>query len=188
MKFLIFTVLFLSIVASANATSFDCTRASTLVEQAICSDAKLSEIDDSLTQAYKRVIASSHNASTLKSEQRAWLTGVRNKCADVTCLNRVYTERLKELNVLSEKSAPAVVNKDVPKQITVRGTIGVGTLDSGIEDDNGNGAMFLTNSKEGDKIFAICKSGDLCEITGNVVGEYSQFISITNVKLLKKAL
>jgi len=187
MKLSIFTAAFLFFAACANSASFDCARASTLVEQAICSDAKLSELDDSLTQAYKRAITSSHNASALKSEQRAWLTGVRDKCADISCLTRAYTERQKELNALSDKNASTTVNKDAPKQVTVRGTIKDGTLDSAIEDDNGNGPMFLTNSKEGNKIFAVCKSGDLCEVTGNVVGEYSQLISVTKVKLIKKA-
>lgn len=187
MKHSIFAVTFLFFTANANAASFDCAKASTLVEQTICSNTKLSELDDSLTQIYKRAIASGPNASLVKSEQRTWLTNVRNKCATVACLTQAYFERQKELNALSGKNAPSAVNKNVSKQITVRGTISVGTLDSGIEDENGKGAMFLTNSNEGNKIFAVCKSGDLCEITGNVVGEYSQLTSVTKVNLIKNA-
>ena len=187
MKILIFTTAFLLFAANANSASFDCARASTLVEQAICSDAKLSELDESMAHAYKKAIASSYNASALKSEQRTWLTGVRNKCSDVTCLTRTYLDRQKELSALSDKNAPATVKKDVPKQVTVRGIIKTGTLDSAIEDADGNGAMFLTDSEEGNKIFAVCGSSSLCEVTGKVVGEYSQLIFVTKVKLIKEA-
>ncbi len=101
MKQLIYAAYFLCILfaTGSHAASFDCTKASTLVEKTICSDAKLSELDSQLMQSYKKALASSPDASGVKSAQREWLSGVRNKCTDAACLNRVYTDRLKVLAV-----------------------------------------------------------------------------------------
>ncbi|GEM_PF-558424 len=105
MKHLIYAVAFLSFATGAHAASFDCAKASTLVEKAICSDAKLSELDDSLMKAYKKALASSPDASGLKSQQRAWLT-VRNKCVDASCLNHAYADRLNALTGNLASNAP----------------------------------------------------------------------------------
>lgn len=142
-------------------------------------------MDDSLAQTYKIAITSSPNASKLKSEQRAWLKTIRNKCTDTPCLTQAYTERIQELNVSSSKNDHATVNQDGSKLVTIRGILNVGTLDSGIEDENGNVATFLTDSKEGNKILDVCQSGDICEVTGNIIGEYSELVSVSHVKLIK---
>jgi uncharacterized protein YecT (DUF1311 family) len=93
----IYTAAFYLLSSNANAASFDCAKASTLIEKTICSDAKLSEFDSQLMQSYKKALASSPNASGLKTEQKAWLTGIRNKCTDTSCLTRVYSERISAL-------------------------------------------------------------------------------------------
>ncbi len=112
----LFPVLTIFILASAShAASFDCTKASTLVEKAICSDDKLSDLDDSLMQAYKRALASTTDIYALKSQQRAWLAGVRNKCQDSACIEHVYSERLIELNGITPSNAlkPKMGSKDI---------------------------------------------------------------------------
>ncbi len=76
------------------AASFDCTKASNLVENAICSDSQLSDLDELLNRSYKQALANALNVNALKSEQRAWLKNVRNKCQDSLCLRRVYKERI----------------------------------------------------------------------------------------------
>jgi uncharacterized protein len=40
----------------AHAAGFDCTKASTLVEKAICSDSELSKLDDLLMISYKEAL------------------------------------------------------------------------------------------------------------------------------------
>lgn len=109
MRYLIYTVAFLFYAIGAHAASFDCSKASIWVEKAICSDAKLSELDDSLFKAYKNALASSSDAPALKSEQRAWLKEVRNKCTDAPCLNHVFDDRLKAL-AGTTTSIPVVSN------------------------------------------------------------------------------
>lgn len=51
-----------------------------------------------------------------------------------------------------------------PNQITVTGTIKVGTLDSGIESSNG-WYSFMTRSEAANKIFKTCKMDDRCRVT-----------------------
>ena len=95
----------------------------------------------------------------------------------------------KELDTPPVKNTSTTSNKDTPQEVTVRGTISVGTLDSAINDEKGNGPMFLNDTEEGKKIFAVCTVHDLCEVTGEVTGgEYPQFTSVKKVTLIKKAL
>jgi uncharacterized protein len=108
----LFALAFIAFASTGNAASFDCAKASTLVEKAICSESQLSDLDDSLQQSYKKAMASTHDAAALKSDQRAWLTNVRNKCPDSACLKRVYTERVASLSNASHNSA------NVPNQAT----------------------------------------------------------------------
>ena len=81
----------------ANAASFDCAKATTLVEKAICGDSHLSARDDALMAAYKHALVEATDANRLKAEQRAWLKNVRNQCQDVGCLIRAYDRRIAEL-------------------------------------------------------------------------------------------
>ncbi len=78
------------------AASFDCNKASTLVETAICSDAELSSLDDSLAALYKQALRQSSSASQIKARQRAWLK-TRNTCKSEGCVRDAYHQRLAEL-------------------------------------------------------------------------------------------
>ena len=55
----------------ANAASFDCAKATTLVEKAICGDPQLSAQDDALMEAYKHALVEATDANRLKAEQRS---------------------------------------------------------------------------------------------------------------------
>lgn len=102
---LAFSFLILCVVSASYAASFDCTKATTLVEKAICSDKQLSELDSLLMQSYKKALANSSDSNTLKSEQRTWLINIRNKCQDSTCLKSAYNNRLAVLNGTSVSGA-----------------------------------------------------------------------------------
>ena len=75
------------------------------MEKVICSENQLSDLDDQLSQSYKNAMANTMDQSSLKAEQRAWLTNVRNKCQDSLCIRRVYKERIAALN-----NSPAASN------------------------------------------------------------------------------
>lgn len=90
---------------SAYSASFDCEKASTLIENAICNDTELSTLDDSLLFTYKQALAKAGNSENIKQDQKNWLKNTRNKCKNVDCLKKVYQERIELLNDVSNFSS-----------------------------------------------------------------------------------
>lgn len=81
---------------SAEAASYDCTRAATAAEIAICDNPGLSRMDEDLAVQYRDLMNQlpPRRADRLRDDQRSWLTA-RNSCgADVRCLRARYQERL----------------------------------------------------------------------------------------------
>jgi len=82
--------------------SFDCQKATTAVEHAICNDPQLAALDGELDAAYQeaRSILNNDEKRVLRDAQRAWLK-VRDACeADtwpVLCVKTTVMERLEEL-------------------------------------------------------------------------------------------
>jgi uncharacterized protein YecT (DUF1311 family) len=74
----------LIVIPHASAASFDCAKAQTSFEKAICSDDALSLQDDILAQAYATALGglSADAASEIKSAQRAWLGYAKHSCSD----------------------------------------------------------------------------------------------------------
>lgn len=62
-----------TLVSDIYATSFDCTKASTLVENVICSDNDISTLDETLSSSYRDALAAANNANNIKIDQRNWL-------------------------------------------------------------------------------------------------------------------
>jgi uncharacterized protein len=82
-----------------HGASFDCAKASTFVEKAICTDSKLSRQDEVLGENYKYMLASNIGDGArkdLKSSQRTWIGG-RNKCTDTECISNAYRKRIDEI-------------------------------------------------------------------------------------------
>lgn len=89
--------------AHTNAASFDCAKANIWVEKAICSNAKLSELDEAMAQQYKSELATASDYEDsdaykiiTRNEQRQWLKFRRNTCKSEKCLIREYKERIGE--------------------------------------------------------------------------------------------
>jgi hypothetical protein len=82
--------------------SFDCQRATTTVEHAICNDPQLAALDGELDAAYQEVrsILDEDGKRILRDEQRAWLK-VRDACEKdtwpVLCVKTTVMERLSVL-------------------------------------------------------------------------------------------
>ena len=83
---------------SSNEASFDCKKAGTLVEQAICSDPLLSSLDGLLAITYKKALKNSSDNSVLRTAQRSWIKSKRNPCKNTKCLKQAYTSRISELS------------------------------------------------------------------------------------------
>lgn len=105
---LLLSALFLAL-PRAQAASFDCAKARTAVEKAICTSPDLSKLDDTLLVAYKTALGglTRKAAAELKSSQRHWLDFVQRACtkdASVAksayddigrdCLATVYRDRI----------------------------------------------------------------------------------------------
>jgi uncharacterized protein len=79
----------------AKAASFDCNKATTETEIAICSDPELSALDKRLGAAY--LVAKRLNTSRpTKEDQLSWIK-LRDKCGNLPCLKKKYLGRLVEL-------------------------------------------------------------------------------------------
>jgi uncharacterized protein len=101
-------------LAAANAASFDCAKAATLVERAICQDEQVSVLDEYLGRYYSAARKSvGRGASCLRADQREWLRSVRDRCADSECLRRAYLERLALLDGL-QPGATAIQDVELP--------------------------------------------------------------------------
>ena len=80
-----------------NAASFDCNKATTETEKAICDDPELSALDKRMSKAYKRARGSTSSGDVYKSNQFKWLKS-RDACiSDKQCLLKSYNNILNEL-------------------------------------------------------------------------------------------
>lgn len=87
----------LGIGLGAQAAGFDCARAKTSTEKAICADSGLSSLDEVLELMYSSALRNAATPDAIRSEQRAWLQ-LRNACgSDSACLQEAYQQRLAAL-------------------------------------------------------------------------------------------
>jgi uncharacterized protein len=92
----------LGVSSGAGAASFNCAKAKSKIEKAVCSDPKLSQFDEDLNRYYTTALdALKDGASCLKSDERAWVKAVRDKCGPkADCLSNGYLGRLATLDSL----------------------------------------------------------------------------------------
>jgi len=77
--------------ATAVKPSFDCAKASTPTENAICSDAELAKLDNTLNREYSKA------SSVCKQGQKEWVNN-RNACSsNIQCLKNSYILRIQVL-------------------------------------------------------------------------------------------
>jgi uncharacterized protein YecT (DUF1311 family) len=87
----------------APAASFDCARAATVIEHAICADAALARLDRQAAEAYQAALRNAYEPTAqakLRQEQRDWLAKRNTPCASgapAACLTKFYRDRLAAL-------------------------------------------------------------------------------------------
>lgn len=117
------TLIILAFIPTTSwSAGFNCTKANTFIEQAICNNQELSTLDNDLMTAYKKAISVS-DKDTLKIEQRIWLKTKRNKCENNSCLKKAYLARLKELSIDTPKTInqkPINLKPDKSNDTTVK--------------------------------------------------------------------
>jgi uncharacterized protein len=87
----------------AQATTFDCKKALSFVEKVICSDSRLTSMDNQLGRLYKDALATSSDSEGLKAEQKVWLSS-RNQCKDSDCIMKAYTDRISALSAMTAQA------------------------------------------------------------------------------------
>ena len=98
---LVFMALICLLVQPVYAASFDCKKAGTEMEKTICSDSKLSQLDEKLAAAYREALEKApQKGESLREGQRQWLRE-RNECADTHCIKDAYKLRLADLKLVS---------------------------------------------------------------------------------------
>lgn len=122
--FLIAAITFLQVmsfpaaaIADSFKTSFDCTKARTRVELAICGHQQLADADGEMAMLYKSLLTSipDNEKGQLKHEQRDWLKN-RSLCESsniiIDCLKDVYDKRIGALKGRKEAlSKPEFIDK-----------------------------------------------------------------------------
>ena len=97
------TLFYSVLMTCAQAATFDCKKASNFTEKAICSDSRLTSMDDQLGRLYKDALAASSDGEGLKTEQKAWLSS-RNQCKDSDCIMKAYTDRISALSAMTAQA------------------------------------------------------------------------------------
>lgn len=139
-RYVVFLSVWIVLSAAGGAQSFDCEKAATNVEKAVCADSSLSLADDRLAAAYKQVMSALPPDAkvTIREGEASWLRSLENACAHkpafqenfTTCLKRMYKERtvtlqkmvvskggvkfvMLEKTLLTRDSADDIGNKDI---------------------------------------------------------------------------
>jgi uncharacterized protein len=96
--------------AIAHAASFDCAKANTAQERAVCDSPELNKLDEEMAAAYKSVLAEvpSDLTAEIRDDQRTWLRKLTIACDPkdsasatlVDCLEAEYASRIKALHHL----------------------------------------------------------------------------------------
>ena len=94
-----------SIPTFGAAASFNCAKASTANEVAICSDDELSTLDETLAVVYKQARSSVSDAKRLKNEQVNWIKSLGTCNGNVDCLISAYRNRVLVLDYLDGQVA-----------------------------------------------------------------------------------
>lgn len=102
-------LLSLSLPFQLNAVSFNCSIDTTGTEKLICTNERLSLLDDVLSAQYKLALKADSNPQQLKKLQLKWLRN-RNKCATIDCIENRYTQRL---NQLVKQTGASAFNKTI---------------------------------------------------------------------------
>ena len=100
-KLLLLTIGSVTLTINASAASFNCHKASTKVEHAICDDKYLSQKDGEMGRVYHKAL----KHADIKHEQRDWVKHRNRSCgADQNCLYDLTEDHIKDLKRIIKRS------------------------------------------------------------------------------------
>ncbi|MBI4755091.1 MAG: DUF1311 domain-containing protein [Betaproteobacteria bacterium] len=113
----------LAILAAAGETqaaSFNCAKATSKAEKAICTDPALSGLDKELAKTYAQAREKAPDKESLIQAQRTWVKTVRDVCPDTACMVAAYVDRIARLQLgweQREEEVRAQATQDALKRI-----------------------------------------------------------------------
>jgi len=95
----------LSLTATANAASFDCSKASLPDEKTICADRKLNDLDVEVATKYRFLteLFAMGARDNMRDAQAEWLKSRRACKSDKPCLIKSYTGKNHDLDAIYDK-------------------------------------------------------------------------------------
>ena len=106
----------LGLTAVGQAASFDCNKATTETEKAICADPELSKFDEELSLAYKNYIPTGDEIAPIPEIMAEWRKA-RDRCgANQTCIELVYKEwilALQQNYLIEQLSKPGSFSSEI---------------------------------------------------------------------------
>lgn len=101
--------------AAASAASFDCNKAQSNIEQQICSDPKISALDDELALVYQNALKLVSDPAGLKKVQLKWMKEVRDVSDSPKAILAAYLARIEEVR-LNAKVKKHLFARSAPPQ------------------------------------------------------------------------
>ena len=114
--------------STAQSASFDCKKASTFIEKAICSNKDASFLDEMLSESYKKALETVSKPEKLREKQMLWLKNVRNKCQNIKCIKNTMESRIDELDLITHESIKSITGKYASKDGDLEITYSEGIL------------------------------------------------------------
>ena len=106
-----------AVSSPAVSASFDCQKASSPAEQAICNSPQLAALDISLAEAYKIAFAQATDKVAFKQGQNDWRKNVRDLCSTDECIRDAYQSRLKNIGQPRLEVVQPVATSEVPQKV-----------------------------------------------------------------------
>ena len=100
------------IISTSFAASFDCSKSSTEVENLICYNPIVSSLDEKMANLYRVALENSSDKTSIRSEQKTWISTVRNKCDNDKCLTQAYNMRIVSLTELIDRTPHPIIDND----------------------------------------------------------------------------
>jgi uncharacterized protein len=114
--------------SSTHAQSFVCNKSATTVEQGICSDKRLADLDDQLANSLRNLIsAKPHMRATFLADEHRWLHERDQRCNSqivpqslFNCLTAEYSVRIAEIADKMQQKDKAPANTSICRSIVER--------------------------------------------------------------------
>ena len=106
--------------AQREQPSFDCRKAATVPEKAICANAELSRLDVQLSRTWKTLLnafSDSGQRARMKADERAWIAH-REECGDnANCMGKLYRDQISALTEISVSLSRKRAGKTEPSTL-----------------------------------------------------------------------